>query len=61
MTPRYLRYEQAAVYLDTTVPALKKRVQLGELPVIRDGRRVRFDRHDLDTHMRRQRVEAWAS
>jgi len=61
MTPRYLTYRDAAVYLGATVDALKKRVERGELPVIRNGRSVRFDRHDLDQHMAQHREEAWAS
>lgn len=58
--PRYLTYEDAATYLSTTVQALYKKVQLGQLPVIRDGRWVRFDRFDLDAYLHARREEAWS-
>jgi excisionase family DNA binding protein len=55
---RYLTYRDAATYLGTTPAALRKRVERGEIPHIKDGRRVRFDRFDLDAYMRTHRIEA---
>lgn len=57
MTPRYLNVEAAAAYLGDTEWALRHKVQRREIPFIKDGRRIKFDRHDLDAHMARHRVE----
>jgi excisionase family DNA binding protein len=55
---RYLSTKEAAEYLGTTPAALRKRVERSELPHIKDGRRLRFDRFDLDAHMRAHRIDA---
>jgi excisionase family DNA binding protein len=55
---RYFATKEAAEYLGTTPAALRKRVERGEIPYIRDGRRLRFDRLDLDAHMRARRIDA---
>lgn len=60
MDPRYLTYGQAADYLGTTISALYKRVERGEVPVIKVGRWVRFDRYDLDAWLHTYRIEASA-
>ena len=57
---RYLTYSEAAEYLSLTPDALRKRVERGQIPYIQDGRWVRFDREELDLHMRRHRIEASA-
>jgi excisionase family DNA binding protein len=61
MTPRrLLTYRDLAEEWSTTPGALRKRVERGELPVVRDGRRVRFDRQALEAHIAEHSEEAWA-
>lgn len=58
MKARYLTVKGAAEYLSMTPQAVYDRVRRGSIPVIRDGRTLRFDIQDLDLMMRRNRVEA---
>ena len=46
--PRWLSVDQAAAYLGTTAKAIRRRVDRGRLPIVRDGRRVYVDRAALD-------------
>lgn len=54
---RYLRAKDAAEYLGLTKHALYARTRAGEIPVIRQGRRLRWDMQDLDLMMRRHRID----
>jgi excisionase family DNA binding protein len=40
--------EQAAVYLGRSKAAVQHMIQAGTLPVVRDGRRVFLDVHELE-------------
>jgi excisionase family DNA binding protein len=60
MTPRWLTTLDAAIYLDITPTALRKRVERGEIPYHKLGRRLWFNINDLDQLMAEHRVEAWA-
>ncbi len=58
MTARYLTTAEAATYLGYTVTALRHKVARLEVPFIRDGRNIRFDRLELDAHMAARRIPA---
>lgn len=51
---RWLSIPEAAVYLGTTVAAIRKRVARGTIPHTRDNGRVLIDRRRLDAVL-----EAW--
>jgi excisionase family DNA binding protein len=53
---RYLTVEDAADYMGLTPDALRARVKKRNIAFIKDGKRVMFDRVDLDAHMRARRV-----
>jgi excisionase family DNA binding protein len=40
------------------VEALRNKVQRRDIPFIKDGRRLRFDKTDLDAHMAARRIPA---
>lgn len=46
--PRLLNSKQAAVYISRSQSALSKLVHRGEIPCVKHGRNLRFDRLDLD-------------
>ena len=56
MTQRYLSIHEAAQYIGCSDESLRQRVHRGNIPFIRDGRRIRFDREDLDRYMAARRV-----
>jgi len=45
---RLLTVKEASVYLGRSVPSVRELVWNGSLPIIREGRRIHFDIHDLD-------------
>lgn len=53
---RYMKLAEAAAYLGITEAALRNRISRGQLPLIRDGRRISFDRLALDRHMQGRRT-----
>lgn len=55
MEQRYLSVEEIAVYLGRTVRAIEGLVRRGQIPVIRLGRRVQFDKEDVDRWVARHR------
>jgi excisionase family DNA binding protein len=60
MDPHWLTTADAATYLGITPAALRKRVEMGEIPYHKLGRRLWFRIDDLDALMLEHRVEAWA-
>lgn len=50
---RYLTYEQCATYIGRTVRAVEGLVRRGQIPVIRLGRRVQFDKEAIDRWVQR--------
>ena len=44
--------EQAAKYLQISLPTLSRLLRDGALPVYRNGRVVRINRDDIDTYLR---------
>lgn len=50
---RYLTYEQCATYIGRTVRAVEGLVRRGQIPVIRLGARVQFDKEAVDRWMQR--------
>jgi excisionase family DNA binding protein len=60
MTPHWLTSGDAATYMGITPAALRKRVERGEIPYSKLGRRLWFNVADLDQLMAGHRVEAWA-
>lgn len=58
MTRRYVYLPEAADYLGMTVTALRSKVQRRELTFIKDGRRLKFDKTDLDAYMHAHKIEA---
>lgn len=51
----------AAAYLSQTVPWIRRRIYLREIPFHKLGATVRFRRADLDAYIDANRVEAAAS
>jgi hypothetical protein len=61
VTPRYLTLLDTSTYLSIPVATLRTRLcRGGAPPAIRVGRRVYFDRHDLDAFMSRRKGDAEA-
>jgi excisionase family DNA binding protein len=48
----------AATYLGITDGALRMRVHRRTIPFIRDGHGLRFDKYELDAHMRAHRISS---
>jgi excisionase family DNA binding protein len=62
MNPRrYYTSQETADYLGISVDALRKRVERGEIPHHKLGRRTWFRIDDIDDLMNEHRVEAWTS
>ena len=51
---RLFSVKEAAVYLATSTGALYKKIQRGIIPAFKDGRRVKFDREELDAYISRR-------
>jgi excisionase family DNA binding protein len=55
---RYLDAWQAALYLRTTVGSLRQKTSRREVPFVRFGGRVLFDRAQLDAYLAARAVPA---
>jgi excisionase family DNA binding protein len=57
--PEWMNLETAAAYLDSSPERIRKLVARREIPYHQEapGCRLSFKRHDLDQHMRTQRIE----
>ncbi len=53
--PQLLTIEQSAEILNTSVKTVRRRIEAGELPVIRDGRIVRVLPADLQRYISARR------
>lgn len=53
--PRLLTVRKVAVYLSTSVHAIRELYYKRELPALRIGRRLNFDRMDLDKYIERMK------
>jgi excisionase family DNA binding protein len=51
IAPRFMNFEQAAEYLNTTVDAVRGMARAKEFPVRKIGARVFIDVHDIDKAM----------
>ena len=58
ITPRGLRIEQAAAYLNVTPWFLATLLREGKLPFVLAGKRKIVDRHDLDNWLEAQKAAA---
>ena len=58
MDVRYLDANAAAAYLSLSVKAIYHRVRRRQIPFVKKGRRVFFDRRAIDTMMRRNCIDA---
>jgi len=56
--PRCLGVQEAALYLDATIWAIRTLAWEGKVPFIRVGQRLLFDREDLDRYIERAKVPA---
>jgi excisionase family DNA binding protein len=54
--PRLLNIEDASAYLSTTVWAMRKLAWSKEVPHVRLGTRILFDRLDLDSFINRAKL-----
>lgn len=54
---RYMNVEQIAWYLDSTPGSIRVKVWRREIPFLKCGRRVLFDREAIDSWLAAQRVE----
>ena len=58
---RYLNPPEGADYTKMSLSWLRKKTAAGEIPHIKLGRRVVYDRLDLDAYMKEQKITtAWA-
>jgi len=57
VAPRLLNVRAAAVYLGSTVWAVRNLGWAHEIPFVRIGRRILFDRADLDTFVERLKAQ----
>lgn len=57
MTPRFLPILDAVSYTGMSRRFLDYAKDHGELPYVRKGRKILFDRNDLDTWMLRDRID----
>ena len=58
---RYLNPPEGADYTKMSLSWLRKKTAAGEIPHIKLGRRVVYDRLDLDAYMEEQKIKAaWA-
>jgi excisionase family DNA binding protein len=55
--PRYLTPPEAAEYLRVSTRFLRRETSSGHIAVSRLGRKLLYDRTDLDDYVRRNRVE----
>ena len=57
---RYMNARQLAEYIDSTVGSVRQLVRQRRVPFLRvaGGRRVLFDRREIDTWLQAQRVDA---
>ncbi len=53
--PRLLTLQDAAGILNTSMKTLRRRIDAGQLPVIRDGRIVRVHPRDLERYISARR------
>ncbi len=53
---RLLSVDEAAKYLGLSSWSLRKRLSQGMLPVIRIGKRILFDLHDLDFFIEQHKI-----
>ena len=53
--PRLLTLQDAAGILNTSMKTLRRRIDAGDLPVIRDGRIVRVHPNDVERYIAAQR------
>jgi excisionase family DNA binding protein len=58
ITPRLLCVKSAAAYLSATVWAMRKLAWNQELPFVKIGGRLLFDRTDLDQYINQQKTAA---
>ncbi len=58
ITPRLLTIQQSASYLGTTVWAIRSLVWNRQVPSIRIGKRILFDKIDLDAYVESRKKAA---
>lgn len=52
---RLLNINEVAVFLGVSIKTVRRRIEAGELPVIRDGRVIRIHPNDLDRYVASRR------
>ena len=58
MTPRAITVKEAAIYLSTTVPAIRQLIYSRQIPFVRVGKRFVMDVKDLDAWLERMKYVA---
>lgn len=53
MTPRAITIKEAAIYLSTSVPAIRQLIYSRQIPFVRVGKRFVIDVKDLDAWLER--------
>jgi hypothetical protein len=51
LPPRLLALKDAAGYLGRTPRAMRELYWAGKVPIVRDGKKIYFDRQDLDSYV----------
>ena len=54
---RLFSIDEAALYLGRSVCALREMVWAGKIPIVRDGKRILLDIHDMDTWIERSKTQ----
>jgi len=54
---RLFNINEAALYLGRSVCALREMVWAGKIPIVRDGKRILLDIHDMDAWIERSKTQ----
>lgn len=54
---RLFTIDEAALYLGRSACALREMVWAGKIPVVRDGKRILLDIHDMDAWIERSKTQ----
>ena len=57
MEKRWLTIKDLSNYIDLSEKAIRNMIWRGQLPHIKIGRRVRFDRFEIDRWLEKQKIE----
>jgi excisionase family DNA binding protein len=56
LLPRLLALKDAAGYLGRTARGMRELYWAGKIPIVRDGKKIYFDRQDLDSYVQKNKT-----